>query len=133
MKYVVDTHALLWFLTASPRLSSNAKSILDDPNNSSILPATALAEACWIVKRGRIPTITSPNAIISSVNSDVRFTIAPLDQAVIEKSNTLASISEMHDRQIVATAKLLIEKGENVALITCDANITASGSVPIAW
>ena len=87
MKFVVDTHALIWFLTADSRLSSTAKGILQAPENSFILPATALAEACWIVERGRIPTITSPTLVILAINSDSRFTIAPLDQIVIEKSN----------------------------------------------
>ena len=97
------------------------------------IPATALAEACWIVEKGRIPTISSPDVIISVINSDSRFSVAPLDQIVIEKSNSLNAISEMHDRQIAANAKILIEQGEEVALVTCDANITASGMVPIIW
>nr|WP_309697268.1 PIN domain-containing protein [Armatimonas sp.] len=133
MKYVVDTHALLWFLVGSARLGTNAKAVLEDPSSQLILPATALAEACWIVERGRIPTITSPALVIAALDADDRFIIAPLDQAVIKKSNTLTTIGEMHDRQIAATATLLIERGESVALLTCDINITASKVVPIVW
>ncbi len=57
----------------------------------------------------------------------------PLDWAVIERSNTLTTIGEMHDRQIAASAVLLGEAGESVALLTTDLNITASGVVPIVW
>jgi hypothetical protein len=35
--------------------------------------------------------------------------------------------------QIVATALLRAEAGASVALLTRDANITASGLVPIVW
>ena len=42
-KYVVDTHALLWFLTGSSQLSDRAKSILEDANNQLIIPAIVLA------------------------------------------------------------------------------------------
>jgi len=39
----------------------------------------------------------------------------------------LLSITEMHDRLIVATAIVLENQGETVGLLTCDRNITASG------
>ena len=46
-KYVLDTHALIWYLEGNPKLSSRAKGIIDDPDNSLILPIIALAEAVW--------------------------------------------------------------------------------------
>ena len=59
MKYVLDTHALIWFLEGNPRLGKNAKTILSDPNSELVLPAIVLAEAAWIVERGRtsIPSV----------------------------------------------------------------------------
>lgn len=42
-------------------------------------------------------------------------------------------ISEMHDRQIVATALVLADRGELVTLITRDENSTFSGLLPILW
>lgn len=45
MKYVIDTHALIWFLEGNPRLSINAKAILSHPDSQLIIPATTLAEA----------------------------------------------------------------------------------------
>ena|SRR5579871_6320121 len=130
-KYVIDTHALVWFLAGSSRLGLNAKSVLQDPNSELILPATALSEACWIAERGRVGlTVT---AILTALDADSRIVVSPLDRAVIERSNGLTAIGEMHDRQIVATALLLQEQGEVVALLTRDANITSSGSVPNVW
>lgn len=34
---------------------------------------------------------------------------------------------------LVSTALVLQDEGENVALLTCDQNITASGLVEIVW
>jgi PIN domain nuclease of toxin-antitoxin system len=61
MKYVVDTHALIWFLEGNPRLGASAKTVLMDPISELILPAIALAEAVWIVDRGKtsIPSVKS--------------------------------------------------------------------------
>jgi hypothetical protein len=44
----------------------------------------------------------------------------------------LTAISEMHDRQIVATA-LALQEQEETAIITCDLNITNSQLVKTLW
>ena len=48
MKYVIDTHALIWFLEGNSRLGENAKNVLTDPSSQLVLPAIALAEAVWM-------------------------------------------------------------------------------------
>ena len=132
MRYVVDTHALVWFLEGNSRLGTNAKTILANPDSQLILPAIALAEAVWIVDRGRtsIPSVTD---LFDAVNSDPRIAIYPIDQAVIEQSISLSVITEMHDRLIVATALILENRGKKIGLLTCDRNITASALITIIW
>jgi PIN domain nuclease of toxin-antitoxin system len=132
MKYVIDTHALIWFLEGNPKLGANAKAILDDITSELILPATALAEAAWIVEHGRT-SIPSVALLFDAIQSDSRVVIYNLDCAVIEQSSTLSAITEMHDRQIVATTLIFLSRGEQAALITCDRNITESGLVPLLW
>lgn len=128
----MDTHALIWYLEGSSRLGVNAKAVLDDPDSELLLPVIALAEACWIVERGRtnIPSVTN---LLEDVDADPRITIVPLDRVALDVSLTLTSIGEMHDRQIVALAVQMQNKGETVALLTKDANIVASGLVPVVW
>jgi PIN domain nuclease of toxin-antitoxin system len=132
VKYVIDTHAFIWFLEGNLRLGSNAKTILSNPESQLVIPATALAEAVWIVERGRT-SISSATALLSAVNADSRVMVHPLDINVIQQTIGLSAIAEMHDRQIVATAIFLANQGETVVLLTCDQNITASGLVTIAW
>ena len=132
MKYIIDTHALLWFFANHPRLSSAADAVLQDMSSELILPATAYAEACWIVEHGRVPVL-SVTDVQAALDADRRFTVYPLDRAVTDRSQGLTAINEMHDRQIVAAALVLADAGERVALLTHDANITASALVPIIW
>jgi PIN domain nuclease of toxin-antitoxin system len=106
MRYVIDTHALIWFLEKNPRLGAQATSILSDPESSLVLPAIALAESVWIVERGRT-SIPSAQMLLDAVIADPRITIYALDQSVLEQTLNLSAISEMHDRQIVATAIVL--------------------------
>jgi len=102
-EFVVDAHALIWFLGASPRLGINAHAAMQDPANVLYLPVIALAEACWTVDRGRtsIPSVAS---LLADVDADPRLVVVPLDSAILDISLTLTAISEMHDRQIAATA-----------------------------
>jgi len=132
MSHVVDTHGLVWFFEGNARLGNHAKTVLDTTDETLVLPATVIAEACWMIQRGK-SSIPSIAAFFTAIDSDTRFQIVPLDRATIEKSNSLTAITEMHDRQIVATTLLLIEKGQSVSLITHDGVITASGLVPIIW
>jgi PIN domain nuclease of toxin-antitoxin system len=132
MKYVVDTHALIWFLEGNPRIGTNAKNILSEPTSQLIVPAIVLAEAAWIVERGRT-SIPSVMDLLNAVETDARVSIYPVDKTVIKQSVSLTAIGEMHDRQIVATTLVLASQNEMVALLTCDRNITASGLVKILW
>jgi len=132
MKYILDTHALIWFLEGNSRLGVNAKEILADSSSELILPAIALAEAVWIVSRGKT-SIPSVDALLKVVKQDKRLSIYPLDAEVIEKSINLTSINEMHDRQIVSTALVVEGQGNQVAILSCDQNICAANLVRIVW
>ncbi|MEA5486764.1 PIN domain-containing protein [Pseudanabaena sp. CCNP1317] len=132
MKYILDTHALIWFLEGNPRLGLTAKEILSDSSSELILPAIALAESVWIVSRGKT-SIPSVDALLKVVKQDKRVAIYSLDSEVIEKSVSLISINEMHDRQIVSTALVVEEQGNQVALLSCDQNICAANLARIIW
>jgi PIN domain nuclease of toxin-antitoxin system len=132
MKYTIDTHALIWYLEGNSRLSPTVTAILANPDSELILPAIALAEAIWITERGKT-SIPSAQSLLAAVIADPRIAIAPLDEAVVIETLNLTSINEMHDRQIVATTIVAQTKGNQISLLTCDKNITASGTVAILW
>ena len=129
--YVLDTHALLWFLVGSPRLGVRAEQAMSSPDSQLILPAIALAEALWIADSRNIGL--DATAIITAVESDPRIFVHPLTDDVVVEAHALTSISEMHDRQIVATARKIDEQGQATMLLTKDANIQGSGVVRTDW
>jgi PIN domain nuclease of toxin-antitoxin system len=131
-KFVVDTHALVWYLEANSRLSPAARAALGDPASELFLPIVALAEACWMVEHGRtrIPTV---DQLLTHVDADERITLVSLDRAILDRSVSLTAIGEMHDRQILATALLLATATEGISLITRDENIRLSGLIPVVW
>lgn len=113
-------------------MGSNAKNILSSPASVLVVPATVLAEAVWIVSRGKT-SIPHTDALLTAVKTDSRVIIYPLNMVIVEQTISLSAITEMHDRQIVATVLVLANLGEAVGLLTCDQNITASGLVSIIW
>ncbi|MCW3053020.1 MAG: PilT protein domain protein [Chthonomonadales bacterium] len=131
IQYIIDTHTLLWYVADDRALGKNAGTVLDDPTSELILPAIVFAEACFIVERGKV-SLSLPT-LIAAIDSDERITFVSLDRTIIERTITLTTVGEMHDRQIVATALTLQDAGENVVVLTKDSNITASGVVAVLW
>jgi PIN domain nuclease of toxin-antitoxin system len=132
IKHVVDTHALVWHLEGNPRLGDAARAVMSDPHSDLVLPFMALVEACWMAEHGKT-SIPSAVQLLAAVDSDRRVTVLPLHRIVLDRSLTMTSIREMHDRLIVATALVLADAGETVVLLTKDDNIRRSGLVSVAW
>jgi PIN domain nuclease of toxin-antitoxin system len=131
--YIIDTHALLWYLAADPRLGAKAKQILHDPTIRALLPAIALAEAIFILERKPLLYQITEREMLQRLAVDGRITVVSLDQDVIIKTLDCKAINEMHDRQIVATALLAQTNDVQVAILTRDENIQNSNLVETVW
>lgn len=131
--YIVDTHTLLWYLDTDKRLGSTAKRILDDRSTRFLLPAIALAEALFILERGRGQYAVNEERLLASIRADSRIRIVALGQRILDLTLQCKAIDEMHDRQIVATALFIQSCGFTTAILTKDANITTSGLIPCVW
>jgi PIN domain nuclease of toxin-antitoxin system len=56
---VVDTHAAVWYLANSPKLSRVAAKALDEASaagNSILIPSITLVELTYLVEKGRLPS-----------------------------------------------------------------------------
>lgn len=131
-KYIVDTHALIWFLEGSPKLGSAAQSVLSSQNSELILPTIALAEAIDIVAKGRTK-LPDTASLLNDVLADQRIELSPLTLAVLQQSLSAVAVPEMHDRLIVATAIWLKQLGHQVAILTKDRSIIDAALTPIVW
>jgi len=112
--------------------TDNAKALLEDRACEFVVPVIVLAEACWMSEYGKI-SIPTVSDFLRAVDADPRVVVVPLDRTVLDKTVSLTAITEMHDRQIVATALLLGEQGETVAVITKDTNLHDSPIVLSTW
>jgi len=129
MRYIVDTHALVWYIIDDPRLGNEARQILDNPSAQLVIPTIVLAEAKHISERKRIPI--SFDDIMQTIAADARVTLFSLDIFVVAG---MPENLDIHDGLIVATAfsaqRLFAEE---IAILTRDEMITTSNQLPVVW
>ncbi len=133
-KYIVDTHALIWFLEGNKRLSQPAKTVMVASDSEMILPLIALAEAIVVIEKGRT-TIPDVAQFLAKVYADPRIEIYPLILEIFQRSLTSegSKIPEMHDRFIVSTGLYLQDLGHTIEILTKDELITDAGVLSIIW
>lgn len=124
--YVVDTHALVWFIGRDERLSDRVRAILRNPDVSLVIPVIVLAEIKYLSHKGRFAQTL--DEVLRVINSDPRCTIYPVDLSVVNKAPLGLDI---HDSLIVGTA--LVQREAITGILTRDEAITSSGLVPTAW
>jgi len=128
-EYVADTHALLWYLTASPRLSAAAKAAFDEGVKNSAfiyIPSIVLAELYFLNVKHNYPIdFTSEFQKLNASGQFILTSLEPQDVLDFDKDSI---VSEMHDRIIVGVARRL-----SAACITKDDSITRSGLINIVW
>lgn len=133
-KYILDTHALIWYLEGNKRLSQAARAVIADPNSQMVLPLIALAEAAFVIERGRT-TIPDIHRFLTRVQADGRIEIMALTVEIFKRSLTPEGlkIPELHDRFIVSTGLYLQDLGDTIEIITADQTITHGGIVSVLW
>ncbi|OGU37814.1 MAG: hypothetical protein A2X61_01670 [Ignavibacteria bacterium GWB2_35_12] len=103
--YVIDTHALLWFLTKSESLSEKSRKILlqTQSNDIQILISTiVLSEIIYILNKKKIQI--DINDFLNLISKSTTYRIVPFDLPVFKEMLNLPNHLEMHDRIIAATS-----------------------------
>ena len=106
-RLLADTHVLVWHLASSSRLSGTARQLMrraDARDIELIVPTMVLAEALHISER-RNPDV-SFEQVMNYLTAMPNAVIAALDMPIIREARQLSSALEMHDRLIVATARV---------------------------
>ena len=124
--YVVDTHTIVWYLSADSRLSVNAIVALDAASSAGErihVPSICLVELSYLVEKGRLPTTARDRLIGALDDLAVPCILAPLNRAVADALVLVSrlEVPDLPDRVIAATAVAL-----GVPLISRDRKIRAS-------
>ena len=80
--YVVDTHALAWYLEDDPRLGAQAEAAMDDRRVRLIIPTIVLAEIKYLGHKGRLSSTLDD--VLRVINLDTRCLVYPTDTSVVQ-------------------------------------------------
>lgn len=115
MNILIDTHALHWYISDLHKLTKNVETILDN-SEQIFIPTIVLLELLYLLEKQKQENRFS--LVLNQIKKDKRFIIMAFDMAVLNIFIKIKDKFEMHDKIIVATAKML-----NLPLITKDPEI----------
>ena len=128
----VDTHAALWYLVKSPKLTREAQARLQAAFSAGrpvFLPSICIVEVTYLVEKGRIPLAhwKALDALLAA--DDSPFQVVPLDEAIARAVSRIprSQVPDMPDRIIAATALHL-----GVPLVSGDRRIRSS-ALEVIW
>ena len=126
MLYVTDTHALVWYMIG--KLHDKVDEIFKsaEAGESTIfIPTIVLAECLYLVENGKIEL--DFDELLRRLEMSKNFIPASFNFQVLKLLPEIG-LKELHDRVIVATAKML-----NAKLITKDREIIGTKIVEVVW
>ena len=118
MRYLLDTHILLWFFEEPARLSEQDKSIILDPDSEIYVSIASAWEVAIKISLGKIDLQGGVNVFLQSIERN-GFFLLPIKKEHLECVETLPfHHRDPFDRLLIATA---IREG--LGLVTDDEKI----------
>ncbi len=119
MRLLLDTNALIWWLTDDPKLGRRARALISDPENTV---ATSIVSLWEISIKWRVNKMDQPGSHFAALLEEQRIAILPVETA------HLAALEELpfhhgdpYDHMVLAQAKV-----EGAAIITSDRRMADS-------
>lgn len=129
LRFVLDTHALWWYLTSPRRLPPAAQAVFrlgETGNATLVIPAIVVAELHFLSAKLGDPR--SPARLLEQLRCVDGVELSELGRPQLERLAELSEIPEMHDRLIAAEA---VAQGASV--VTRDSELAASPSIETVW
>ncbi len=129
MKYLLDTHILIWWYLGSPELSEAYRQLLEtlEKKGEEVgVSIISLWEISLLQARGKIQLSIALDEWFSDLESNRWIHVLPLSGPIVLESTRLGETfhKDPADRLIVSTARCV-----NLKLLTKDDKIRTSGSV----
>ena len=132
MKYLLDTHAWIWWNMAPAKLSRNARAAIENTDRYSemLLSVISTWEFCKLLEKGRIGISCDPEEWMAEALQMPKLRLVSLIPSIAYRSTILPQPfhDDPADQIIVATAR-----DENATIITKDQLIRDYPHVRTVW
>lgn len=124
MKFLVDTHYVLWAAIEPARMEPWARKLIVDLNNEILVSAASVYEISLKVRCGKLPeAVEFESDLIANIEGRLGYKLLPLEpEAMVRAARFEAAHADPFDRMIAAHA---IQN--NLPLLTTDERLEAFG------
>ncbi len=106
MTYLLDTHALIWWLQGSERLSAAARSAIAEPDARILVSAATAWEIATKVRLGKLPGVAAIVDTLSGVIASQGFEPLPVTFEDAEAAGRLEiPLRDPFDRMLIAQSR----------------------------
>lgn len=132
MRVVADSHAIVWYVQGSPRLSESAAAALADAEASDgiVVSVATLVDLWYVTQTTHGVTADDLSRLGAALASSSKVTLHSVDVQVVDACTAIPRevLTDPWDRFIVATAKALA-----APLVTRDGAIQKAKLVSTIW
>jgi PIN domain nuclease of toxin-antitoxin system len=123
LRALLDTHALLWWLSDDPALTRTARKIISETNNALIVSAASAWEIATKVRLGKLPTAADLAADFLGQMEREGFQFLSISSEHGIRAGFLAGpLKDPFDRMLIAQAQ-----AENISIISNEKVFDAYG------
>lgn len=117
MRFLLDTHAFLWFINDDPSLTPLAKALIAEPSNEILL---SVASAWEIAIKAGLGKLTLPSPLLEFLRTELTTNSIQLLPISLEHATCVSNLPSHHrdpfDRLIICQAMV-----ESLPIISADA------------
>ena len=128
MEYLIDTNVIIRHFARVSRLGKRAKEIISQAEKNQhhlYVSIISLMEIMYLAEKNRIPLTL--NEILENLSSKKCYSVVDFDVEILKEAETI-QFYELHDRLILATAKLL-----GTPVISSDQEFRNVEDVEVIW
>lgn len=128
MKFLLDTHAVIWAVENDPRLGNQARNLLSTASGEDVaISDISLLEISMLHQKGRLSVKSSVKQYLRALQE--QFVVLSIEADIAAEAMTLdLEQGDPFDRVLVATARTY-----HIPLLTRDRQICQSGLVSTFW
>ncbi|MTJ47271.1 type II toxin-antitoxin system VapC family toxin [Dolichospermum sp. UHCC 0259] len=128
MKFLLDTHAFLWWVTNAEELSNTVRKIITDPDNTILFSVVSAWEIVIKFRTGKLSLPEEPEIYIPSRLAANQFQALPIEiNHVLQVANIQDYHKDPFDRILIAQSQI-----EKVPILTKD-NLIIQYQVMTIW